>query len=189
MTGFTDTSLQLKSITTAHSQWLYKTRSIPYWTTSVFPSTVTDLVLIYGSVTSSASVVRWLALHSCTLNFWIFLLLNDWTPSRISQWIHEWTLFRNSGRTEERPLPPTVRLLLRLFVAARTCPPYRCPTMVIFVTISLYLFTLTLIYVLFRSEGSTYFLIVKRRRFQQTRLFPRIQLWVRYFEKKGYGVA
>jgi hypothetical protein len=43
-------------------------RSIPYWTTSVFSSAVTDLVLIYESVTSSASVVRWLALHSWTLN-------------------------------------------------------------------------------------------------------------------------
>jgi hypothetical protein len=36
----------------------YKTRSIPYWTTSVFSSAVTDLVLIYESVTSSAFVVR-----------------------------------------------------------------------------------------------------------------------------------
>jgi hypothetical protein len=32
------------------------TRSTPYWTTSVFSYTVTDLVLIYESVTSSASV-------------------------------------------------------------------------------------------------------------------------------------
>jgi hypothetical protein len=45
-----------------------KTLSIPYWTTSVFSSTVTDLVLIYESVTSSASVVRWLTLHSWTLS-------------------------------------------------------------------------------------------------------------------------
>jgi hypothetical protein len=28
-----------------------KTRSIPYWTMSVFSSTVTDLVLIYESLT------------------------------------------------------------------------------------------------------------------------------------------
>jgi hypothetical protein len=46
-----------------------ETRSIPYWSMSVFSSTVTDLVLIYESVTSSASVVRWLALHSWTLNY------------------------------------------------------------------------------------------------------------------------
>jgi hypothetical protein len=47
------------------------TISTPYCTTSIFASTVTDLVLIYESVTSSASAVRCLALHSWTLNFWI----------------------------------------------------------------------------------------------------------------------
>jgi hypothetical protein len=36
MTGFIGTSLQLQSIITVHNQWLSKTRSIPYWTTSVF---------------------------------------------------------------------------------------------------------------------------------------------------------
>jgi hypothetical protein len=79
MTGFIVTSLQLQSITTAHNQWLSKPRSITYWTTSVFSSTVTDLVLIYESITSSASVVRLLALHSWTLKFWILLRLNHWT--------------------------------------------------------------------------------------------------------------
>jgi hypothetical protein len=59
---------KLKSITTAHSRWLPRTRSIPYWNTSVFSSAMTDLVLIYESVTSSVSVVRWLILHSWTLN-------------------------------------------------------------------------------------------------------------------------
>jgi hypothetical protein len=59
----------LQSITIAHNQWLSKTRSIPYWTTSVFSSTVTDLVLIYESVTPSASAVRWLTLHSWTHNY------------------------------------------------------------------------------------------------------------------------
>jgi hypothetical protein len=44
---------------------------VPYWTTSVFSSTVADLVLIYESVNSSASVVRWLTLHNWTLNYWI----------------------------------------------------------------------------------------------------------------------
>jgi hypothetical protein len=42
----------------ANNERLSKTRSIPYWTTSVFSSAVTDLVLIYESVTSSASVIR-----------------------------------------------------------------------------------------------------------------------------------
>jgi hypothetical protein len=68
MTAFIGTSLQLQPIITAHNQWLFKTRSIPYWTTSVFSSTVTDLVLIYESVTSSASVVLWLTFHRWTLN-------------------------------------------------------------------------------------------------------------------------
>jgi hypothetical protein len=41
--------LKLQRIITAHNPWLYKTRSIPYWTTSA--SAVTDLLLIYVSVT------------------------------------------------------------------------------------------------------------------------------------------
>jgi hypothetical protein len=72
-------SLQLQ---TAHNQWLSKTRSIPYWTTSVCSSAVTDFVLIYESVTCSASVVRWLTLHSWTLNTlmnaeWLNSLTNE----------------------------------------------------------------------------------------------------------------
>jgi hypothetical protein len=69
MIEFIGTSSHLHSITTAHNQWLSRTRSIPHWTTSVFSSAVTDLVLIYELVTSSVSVVRWLTLHSRTLNF------------------------------------------------------------------------------------------------------------------------
>jgi hypothetical protein len=54
MIVFIGTSLQLQPITysyiTAHSQWLPKTHSIPYWATSVFSSAVTYLVLIYESL-------------------------------------------------------------------------------------------------------------------------------------------
>jgi hypothetical protein len=57
-----------------------KTRFIPYWTTSVFSSTVTDLVLIYGSVISSVSVARWLTLH-------IILRLNEWTQSEFYSYV------------------------------------------------------------------------------------------------------
>jgi hypothetical protein len=64
MVRFIVTSLQLQLIITAHNQWLSKTCSIPYWTTSGFSSTVADLALIYESVTSSASAVRWLTLYS-----------------------------------------------------------------------------------------------------------------------------
>jgi hypothetical protein len=46
-----------------------ETRSLPYWSTSTFSSAVTDLVLIYESVISSASIVLWLALYSWILNF------------------------------------------------------------------------------------------------------------------------
>jgi hypothetical protein len=69
MIGFIDTSLQLQSIIPGHSRWLSKFCSIPYWTTSVFSSTVIDLVLIYESVTSSASDILWLTLHRWTLNY------------------------------------------------------------------------------------------------------------------------
>jgi hypothetical protein len=63
MVGFIGTSIAI-TINYSSSQSMSKTRSIPYWTTSVFSSAVTDLVLIYESVTSSASDVAWLTLHS-----------------------------------------------------------------------------------------------------------------------------
>jgi hypothetical protein len=66
MIGFIDTSTtvtlncnQLQQLT---MNLLPRTRPIPYWTTNVFSSTATELVLTYESVTSS--VVRWLTLHS-----------------------------------------------------------------------------------------------------------------------------
>jgi hypothetical protein len=49
--------LQLQPIT-AHNQWLSKTRSIPYRSTSAFSSPVTDLVLIYKSVSSTATALN-----------------------------------------------------------------------------------------------------------------------------------
>jgi hypothetical protein len=42
MIGFIGTSFRLWSIITAHNQWLLTTRSFPYWTTSVFSSTVAN---------------------------------------------------------------------------------------------------------------------------------------------------
>jgi hypothetical protein len=86
MIGFIGTSIKTKTSFTQLYQLaindLSKTGSIPYWTTSVFSSTATDLVLIYEPVTS-ASAVRWVTLHSWTLNFWIPLRLNYWTPLRM----------------------------------------------------------------------------------------------------------
>jgi hypothetical protein len=106
--------LQLQPTITAHNQWLFKTRSILYWTTSVYSSTVTDLVLIYESVTSSAFVVCWLTLHRWTLNFSrILLWLNHWTPLRMpNDWI-SWTEL-TSKRTEYKSPCLTVPLLFSL---------------------------------------------------------------------------
>jgi hypothetical protein len=60
MIGFIGTSIKIAA---NYNSSQSMTCSIPYWTTSVFSSAVTDLVLIYESVTSPASVVRWLTLH------------------------------------------------------------------------------------------------------------------------------
>jgi hypothetical protein len=99
--------LQLQSIITARN------RFIPYCTTSVFSSTVTDLVLIYESVTSSASVVRWLTLHSWTLNYDSrpLLRMKDLRINYVSS-------FYTSVRTEYRTLPSTVHVILCLSFAA-----------------------------------------------------------------------
>jgi hypothetical protein len=144
--------LQVQSIITDHNHWVLKTRSIPCWTTSVFSSAVTDLVLIYESVTSSASVVRWLTLHSWTLNS----LTNeprlnyDSLATELS-----WTEL-TSRRTEYKSPSPTVRVLLcfihchgNVYLAScwlamdfRICSlqrervlPKRCLEIVIFVTV------------------------------------------------------
>jgi hypothetical protein len=76
-------------------QWLSATRSVPYWTTSVFSSAVTDLVLIYESVTYSASVGRWLTLHSWTLNYWT---ASEFSYERIS-WIESESFVTTDGQS------------------------------------------------------------------------------------------
>jgi hypothetical protein len=88
--------LQLKLIIAVRNRWLSKTPSIPSWTTNVCSSTVTHLVLFYEFVTSSASVVSWLTLHSWTLNICILLRMNHWTPLRINEsfWDWVWDLLR-----------------------------------------------------------------------------------------------
>jgi hypothetical protein len=63
MIGFIGTYITITiTINYNSSQSLTKTRSVHYWTIGVFSSAVADLVLIYESVTSSATVVRWLTL-------------------------------------------------------------------------------------------------------------------------------
>jgi hypothetical protein len=99
---------------TVHNQWLSKSRSISYWTTSVF-STVTGLVLIYESVTSSAASVRWLTLHNWTLNSTTELSYEFWmsnVESLANECVVTWPTYITSGRTEYKSPLQTVPLLL-----------------------------------------------------------------------------
>jgi hypothetical protein len=114
---------------TAHNQRLSKTRSIPYWTTSVFSSTATDLALIYESATSSASVIRWLRLRSWTLKS----LTNSFLNSLTNRLIHAWILFHKLGWTDERSPSRRFRALhyyyyyLCFVRCYETCRANRCP--------------------------------------------------------------
>jgi hypothetical protein len=69
MIGFIDTSITITTNYNSSQSMTVQDSLHSDWTTNVFTSAVTDLVLIYVSVTSSASVVRWLTLtaeHSTT---------------------------------------------------------------------------------------------------------------------------
>jgi hypothetical protein len=80
MIGCISISSQLQPIMTAHNQWLSKTQSIPCWTTSVSSSPMTDLVLIYKSVTSTVTAFN----DDCLTNesFWVLSLTLRPTISR-----------------------------------------------------------------------------------------------------------
>jgi hypothetical protein len=114
------------TITTAHNQWLSQTRSIPYWTTSVFPSAW--LTWFWFTSRPLLQLQLFVGQHSTAEHWTLLRMPNDWT-------LLNWTLFFNSGRTEGRSLPPTVRLLLRLFVTAGACLRNRRPAVVTFVTL------------------------------------------------------
>jgi hypothetical protein len=60
----------------AHNQWLSTIRSIPYWTTSVFSSTVTNNELLLTHWTSTESRMK----NLFSLNHWI-----HWAPQSQSQ--------------------------------------------------------------------------------------------------------
>jgi hypothetical protein len=66
------------------------------------------LVLIYESVTSSASVIIWLTLHKWTLNSLMNELLDD---SSTTESIN-YASFYTSRQTDEKLLPPTVLVLV-----------------------------------------------------------------------------
>jgi hypothetical protein len=134
MLGFIGNCLQLKSIITAPKQWLStcKIGSIPYWTTSVFR--VTDLV------TSSASVVRWLTLHSWTFNFWISQFTNEvylTTLAEESRGYHIeqfvfWSVVSDAAETRaSEPLPSKWISSSLAIPAFRQCLPNRCLSNVI----------------------------------------------------------
>jgi hypothetical protein len=60
-------------MTKAHSQWLSKSRSIPYWATGVFSSTVTD----WSDVrTGHFFSFRFLLINATQLNTQLFLRMN-----------------------------------------------------------------------------------------------------------------
>jgi hypothetical protein len=72
-------------------------------------STLTDLVLIYESITSSPSVVRWLTLHSWTRNLWILLRLNGLTPLE-SELLYDWRFTANQFVLAPNPFRLTARI-------------------------------------------------------------------------------
>jgi hypothetical protein len=122
--------LQLQSIIAGHNQWPSKTCSIPYWTTSAFSSDATDLVLIYVSVTSSASVVRWLALHSWTVT-------NASLNSLTNQFTNELSFISLGEPTRDHHLKLFVYYCYYFcfFRCYETCLANRCPAVDYFVSI------------------------------------------------------
>jgi hypothetical protein len=107
------------------SQSVTKTRSIPYWTMSIFCSSVTDLLLIYESITSSASAVRWLTLHCWTLSSTLLLNWAIQLPSEFSYYwirIHYLSPLHNFGMHRvEINISNSSPVILFSFVAAETC--------------------------------------------------------------------
>jgi hypothetical protein len=79
-------------------------------------SIVTDLVLIFESVTCSASGVRWLTLHSWVPDFWILLRLTQDGFSFTNESRISYIPFYNSVRTEDRTLPLIVHAILRMSI-------------------------------------------------------------------------
>jgi hypothetical protein len=106
--------LQLQSIITAHNRWLPNTRSIPSWTKNVFYSIVTELVIIYESVTSSTN-------DGCFLTSLLWIN-HDWLLKPFLTKSITCLPVINPGLTEYRTLPSTVHVIPCLSVIAETCP-------------------------------------------------------------------
>jgi hypothetical protein len=118
--------LQLQSTITAHNQRLPKTRSVPYWTTSVFSSTVTDSVLIYELITyeSLRANDEWIMRNQSPLNSLEPNISNSWSITASCP------LLRNVCQSRGDALIST-----RVFVAEGTCLRNPYLAMVILVTI------------------------------------------------------
>jgi hypothetical protein len=124
--------LQLHLITsfiTAHNRWLSETRSISSWTTTVFSSVVTYLVLIYESVTSSVSTVRWLTLHNWTLNFLTNESSRLTTPLQINFSFTNELPFTSAFEPKSNTVLNSSTVVFCIFVATGICLPNRCLAM------------------------------------------------------------
>jgi hypothetical protein len=111
MIGFIGTSLRLQSITTAPNLWLLKTRSIPYWTTSVFSSTVTDFFWF----TNQSLLLRlpW------TTSVWRILQYSE----SESDLLYDWMFTANQFVLATSPLRPTTGIFI-FQVNTCGCSPY-----------------------------------------------------------------
>jgi hypothetical protein len=160
------------------------TRSIPYWTTSLFSSAVTDLDLIYGSVTSSASVVRWLTLHSWTFNS---LTNAEWLNSRTnseseSESLYDWRFTANQSVLALSPLRLTARFF---FFQLNTCghSPYITSSLTRgWVSNLQLLLTFPSAFILGPESRGTrdHILLSQFRDFPSNRLLRLAELWRRY---------
>jgi hypothetical protein len=100
--------LQLQSIITAHNRWLSQTRSIPYWTTSVFSSTVTN-----DERRITAHLPSWTELTSRRNEY-------KSTCLTVLRFFCFSVFIRCKGNIITEPLPSDVHISC-LFVAAGTC--------------------------------------------------------------------
>jgi hypothetical protein len=83
------------------------------------PFCVTDLVHISELVTSSASVVRWLTLHSWTLNYWTTF----WIPLRMNPLNSRMSSLLELRKDQMAATTPNVLCFGLLSVEAETSEP------------------------------------------------------------------
>jgi hypothetical protein len=94
------------------------TRSIPFWTTSVFSSIVTDLVLIYESVTSSTNDSR--------------IIKDEWRKKNESRTNYVYLLYNFQANRIEITTSNSSSIIPCPSVAAQTYPANRYLAMEVF---------------------------------------------------------